>query len=152
MRSSKSEIVRLIENESVKGPRVYFPLRESPPPHSRLVGGKYKLLSAAISSPLLCPSSSLPPKESVDLLQRVLFGFPWLTRIAPRHRSQWNASVPPEEKKQFQDRLMTPTWPRNRKEMFKLLSQSAIYFVFIFAFICFKKDMISNAFGTIPIN
>ena len=31
MRSSKSEIVRLIENESVKGPRVYFPLRESPP-------------------------------------------------------------------------------------------------------------------------
>ena len=57
-------------------------------PHSRLVGGKYKLLSAAISSPLLWPSSSLPPKESVDLLQRVLFGFPWLTRIAPRHRSQ----------------------------------------------------------------
>ena len=90
MRSCKSEIVRLIENESVKGPRVYFPLRESPP-HSRLVGGKYKLLSAAISSPLLCPSSSLPPKESVDLLQGVLFGF-W---IAPRHRSQWNASVPP---------------------------------------------------------
>ena len=70
-------------------------------PHSRLVGGKYKLLSAAISSPLLCPSSSLPPKESVDLLQRVLFGFPWLTRIAPRHRSQWNASVPPEKKNNF---------------------------------------------------